>query len=96
MTEDSKNRGWQAPEGAREWLSQMQQLSKQILKQQQNTQQMMQELMNTYMQMFNIPLSYAQEGMRIAQEDTPASLQEGSAGQDPKEDQYRKSAGQSS
>ena len=27
MSEDSKNRGAQAPEGVREWLSQMQQLS---------------------------------------------------------------------
>ncbi len=58
MTEDSQNRGWQAPEGAREWLDQMQQLSEQILKQQQNFQQMMQDLMNTYMQLLNTPGSY--------------------------------------
>jgi ElaB/YqjD/DUF883 family membrane-anchored ribosome-binding protein len=157
MTENT-NKGWQAPEGAREWLSQMQNLAEQIQKQQQNTQQMMQELMNTYMQllntpgsyasgqaeqqqqtlqqisqqwmeqaqqqqqmfqqqaqqqqqsfqqmvqetmntymqMFNIPHSYLQEGMRIAQEDTPGSLQESSTGRDPKEDQYRRSAGQES
>src|SRR5215203_1969764 len=38
----------QAPEGAREWLSQMQKLS----------EQMMQELMNTYMQLLNTPGSY--------------------------------------
>src|SRR5215211_3034729 len=49
----------QAPEGAREWLSQMQALSEQILKQQQNSQQMMQELMNTYIQLLNTPGSYA-------------------------------------
>src|SRR5215217_1620158 len=59
MSEDSKNRGVQAPEGAREWLSQMQQLSEQIQKQQHNSQQIIQELMNTYMQLLNTPGSYA-------------------------------------
>ena len=73
MTEGDTNRGVQAPEGAREWLSQMQQLAEQIHKQQQNSQQMVQESMNTYMQMFNIPHSYLQEGMGLAQEDTPGS-----------------------
>ncbi len=58
MTENSKNRGVQAPEGAREWLSQMQNLSEQIQQQQQNSQQMMQELMNTYIQLLNTPGSY--------------------------------------
>ena len=59
VTEDSKQRGvWQAPQGTREWLGQMQQLSEQILKQQQHSQQMMQELMNTYMQLLNTPGSY--------------------------------------
>jgi hypothetical protein len=57
---------------------------------------MVQESMNTYMQMFNIPHSYLQEGMRLAQEDTPGSPQERSTGRDPKEDQYRRSSGQSS
>jgi signal transduction histidine kinase len=157
MTENT-NRGVQAPEGAREWLSQMQQLSEQIQKQQQNSQQMIQELMNTYMQllntpgsyasgqaeqqqqtlqqltqqwmeqaqqqqqtfqqqaqqqqqsfqqmvqesmntylqMFNIPHSYLQEGMRLAQQDAPGTPQERSGGGDPKEDQYRESAKQSS
>ena len=73
MTEGDTNRGVQAPEGAREWLSQMQNLSEQIQQQQQSFQQMVQESMNTYMQMFNIPHSYLQEGMRLAQEDTPGS-----------------------
>ena len=59
MSEDDKNRGAQAPEGAREWLSQMQQLSEQIQKQQHNSQQIIQELMNTYMQLLNTPGSYA-------------------------------------
>jgi predicted patatin/cPLA2 family phospholipase len=58
VTENSKNRGMQAPVGAREWLSQMQKLSEQIQQQQQNFQQMMQELMNTYMQLLNTPGSY--------------------------------------
>jgi hypothetical protein len=154
MTENA-SRGVQAPEGAREWLGQMQALSEQIQKQQQNSQQMIQELMNTYMQllntpgsyisgqaeqqqqtlqqtvqqwmeqaqqqqqmfqqqaqqqqqsfqqmaqetmntymqMFNIPYSYLQEGMRIAQEDAPGNLHEGSTGRDPKEDQYRRGSG---
>ena len=48
----------QAPEGAREWLSQMQNLAEQIQLQQQNSQQMIQELMNTYMQLLNTPGSY--------------------------------------
>jgi hypothetical protein len=29
--------------------------------------------MNTYMQMFNIPHSYAQQGMKLAQEDVNVS-----------------------
>jgi mediator of RNA polymerase II transcription subunit 25 len=59
VSEDSKNRGVQAPQGAREWLTQMQQLSEQIQQQQHNSQQMFQELMNTYMQLLNTPGSYA-------------------------------------
>jgi hypothetical protein len=47
MSEGDTNRGVQASEGAREWLSQMHQLSEQIQQQQQNAQQMMKELMNT-------------------------------------------------
>jgi Skp family chaperone for outer membrane proteins len=58
VSEDSRNRGGQAPEGTQEWLSQMQQLSEQIHKQQHNSQQMMQELMNTYMQLLSTPGSY--------------------------------------
>ena len=58
MNADGARGGLQAPEGAREWLSQMQQLSEQIQKQQQNSQQMIQELMNTYMQLLNTPGSY--------------------------------------
>ena len=94
MSEDGKNRAVQAPEGAREWLSQMQQLSEQIQKQQQNSQQMFQELMNTYMQMFNIPYSYLQEGMRLAQEDMPGTPQQAVSGDTRKT--KRRSSGQSS
>jgi hypothetical protein len=55
-------------EGAQaEWLGAMQSLAEQIQKQQQNSQQMIQELMNTYSQLWNIPLSYAKEGLRDAQ-----------------------------
>src|SRR5215218_9036872 len=58
VSEDSKNRGGQAPEGTQEWLTQMQQLSEQIQKQRHNSQQMMQELMNTYLQLLSTPGSY--------------------------------------
>ena len=73
-----------------QWMEQAQQ------QQQQSFQQMVQESMNTYMQMFNIPHSYLQEGMRLAQQDAPGTPQKRSGGGDPKEDQYRESAGQSS
>src|SRR5215216_6651914 len=62
--------------------------------QQQSLQQMFQESMNTYMQMFNIPHSYAQEGMRLAQEDTPGTPQEEI--QDQARKTQRRSSGQSS
>src|SRR5919107_927825 len=119
MSERDKNRGVQAPEGAREWLSQMQQLSEQIQKQQHNSQQLMeqahqqqqtfqqqaqqqqqsfqqmvQESMNTYLQMFNIPHSYLQEGMRLAQQDTPRTARQ-EVSDDTRKTQ-RRSSGQSS
>jgi hypothetical protein len=49
-----------------EWLGAMQSLAEQIQKQQQYSQQMTQELMNTYSQLWNIPLSYAKEGLKDA------------------------------
>ncbi len=80
MTENSRNRGVQAPEGAREWLSQMQNLSEQIQQQQQNSQQMMQELMNTYMQLLNTPGSYmagqAEQQQRTFQQITQQWMQQ--------------------
>ena len=45
---------------AQQWMEQAQQ-------QQQSFQQMTQEVMSTYSQLFNIPLSYAKEGLREAQ-----------------------------
>ncbi len=76
MTEDSKSRGWQAPEGAREWLSQMQNLAEQIQKQQQNSQQMIQELMNTYMQLLSTPGSYASEQAEQQQQTLQQTVQQ--------------------
>src|SRR3712207_2196109 len=56
---------------AREWMEQAQQqqqtFQQQAQQQQQSFQQMTQEVLNTYTQLFNIPLSYAQEGLRSAQ-----------------------------
>jgi hypothetical protein len=57
---------------------------------------MVQESMNTYMQMFNIPHSYLQEGMRLAQENMPRTPEKRSWGGDPKEDEYKESVKQSS
>ena len=55
-------------EGAQaEWLGAMQSLAEQIQKQQQYSQQMTQEVLSTYSKLFNIPLSYAKEGLRDAQ-----------------------------
>ena len=45
---------------AQQWMEQAQQ-------QQQSFQQMTQEVMSIYSQLFNIPLSYANEGLRDAQ-----------------------------
>jgi len=49
------------------WLSAMRSLAEQIEKQQQYSQQMTQEVMSGYAELFNIPLSYAKEGIRDAQ-----------------------------
>jgi hypothetical protein len=55
---------------------QQQTLQQQAQQQQQSFQQMVQQTMNSYMQMFNISHSYAQEGLRLAQEDTPGTAHE--------------------
>jgi hypothetical protein len=65
---------------AQQWMEQAQQqqqmFQQQAQQQQQSLQQMFQESMNTFMQMFNIPHSYLQEGMRLAQQDTPRTARE--------------------
>lgn len=55
---------------AQQWIEQAQQqqqtFQQQAQEQQQAFQQMTQEVMSTYSQLFNIPISYAQEGLRDA------------------------------
>ena len=55
---------------AQQWMEQAQQqqqtFQQQAQEQQQSFQQMTQEVMSTYSQLFNIPISYAQEGLRDA------------------------------
>jgi hypothetical protein len=46
---------------------QQQTFQQQAQQQQQSFQQMTQEVMSTYSQLFNIPISYAKEGLRDAQ-----------------------------
>ncbi len=54
-----------------QWMEQAQQqqqtFQQQAQQQQQSFQQMTQEVLNTYTQLFNIPVSYAQEGLRATQ-----------------------------
>ena len=56
---------------AQQWMEQAQQqrqtFQQQAQQQQQSFQQMTQEVMSTYSQLWNIPISYAQEGLREAQ-----------------------------
>src|SRR3712207_5916082 len=56
---------------AQQWMEQAQQqqqtFQQQAQQQQQAFQQMTQEVLSTYTQLFNIPISYAQEGLRSAQ-----------------------------
>ena len=56
---------------AREWIEQAQQqqqtFQQQAQQQQQAFQQMTQEVLDTYTQLINIPVSYAQEGLRSSQ-----------------------------
>jgi DNA polymerase III gamma/tau subunit len=58
-------------QSAQQWMEQAQQqqqtFQQQTQQQQQSFQQMTQEVMSTYSQLFNIPLSYAKEGLRDAQ-----------------------------
>jgi hypothetical protein len=56
---------------AQQWMEQAQQqqqtFQQQAQEQQQAFQQMTQELMSTYSELFNIPISYAKEGLKDAQ-----------------------------
>ena len=56
---------------AQQWMEQAQQqqqsFQQQAQEQQQSFQQMAQEVLGSYSQLFNIPLSYAKEGLRSAQ-----------------------------
>jgi uncharacterized membrane protein len=56
---------------AQQWMEQAQQqrqtFQQQAQEQQQSFQQMTQEVLGNYAQLFNIPLSYAKEGLRSAQ-----------------------------
>jgi hypothetical protein len=56
---------------AQQWMEQAHQqrqtFQQQAQQQQQSFQQMTQEVLGSYSQLFNIPLSYAQEGLRSAQ-----------------------------
>jgi signal transduction histidine kinase len=56
---------------AQQWMEQAQQqqqtFQQQAQQQQQSFQQMTQEVLGGYSQLFNIPLSYAKEGLRFAQ-----------------------------
>jgi excinuclease UvrABC ATPase subunit len=55
---------------AQQWMEQAQQQQQtfqQQAQQQQSFQQMTQEVMSIYSQLFNIPISYAKEGLRDAQ-----------------------------
>src|SRR5215210_2189394 len=56
---------------AQQWMEQAQQqqqtFQQQAQEQQQSFQQMTQEVMSSYSQLFNIPISYAKEGLRYAQ-----------------------------
>jgi hypothetical protein len=56
---------------AQQWMEQAQQqqqtFQQQAQQQQQTFQQMTQEVLGSYSQLFNIPLSYAKEGLRSAQ-----------------------------
>ena len=55
-------------QSAQQWMEQAQQqqqtFQQQAQQQQQSFQQMTQEVMSTYAQLFNIPLSYAKQGLR--------------------------------
>ena len=98
MSEQAEQQQQTLQQVTQQWMEQAQQqqqtFQQQAQQQQQSFQQMVQESMNTYMQMFNIPHSYLQEGVRLAQEDTQGSPKEES--RDEIRKSQRRSSGQSS
>jgi hypothetical protein len=71
LSEQAEQQQQTLQQTAQQWMEQAQQqqqtFQQQAQEQQQSFQQMTQEVMSTYSKLFNIPLSYAKEGMREAQ-----------------------------
>jgi hypothetical protein len=71
LSEQAEQQQQTLQQTAQQWMEQAQQqqqtFQQQAQEQQQSFQQMSQEVMSTYSKLFNIPLSYAKEGMREAQ-----------------------------
>jgi exonuclease VII large subunit len=71
MIQELMNTYMQLQQTAQQWMEQAQQqqqtFQQQAQEQQQSFQQMTQEVMSTYSQLWNIPLSYAKEGLKDAQ-----------------------------
>jgi hypothetical protein len=71
LSEQAEQQQQTLQQTAQQWMEQAQQqqqtFQQQAQEQQQSFQQMTQEVMSTYSKLFNIPLSYAKEGIREAQ-----------------------------
>jgi hypothetical protein len=71
LSEQAEQQQQTLQQTAQQWMEQAQQqqqtFQQQAQEQQQSFQQMTQEVMSTYSKLFNIPLSYAKEGLRSAQ-----------------------------
>src|SRR5215218_7811642 len=70
LSEQAEQQQQTLQQTAQQWMEQAQQqqqtFQQQAQEQQQAFQQMTQEVLSTYAQLFNIPLTYAQEGLRSA------------------------------
>jgi signal transduction histidine kinase len=71
LSEQAEQQQQTLQQTAQQWMEQaklqQQSFQEQAQQQQQSFQQMTQEVMSTYSQLFNIPLSYAKEGLKDAQ-----------------------------
>jgi hypothetical protein len=71
LSEQAEQQQQTLQQTAQQWMEQAQQqrqtFQQQAQQQQQSFQQMTQEVLGSYAQLFNIPLSYAKEGLRSAQ-----------------------------